>query len=192
MKYYLKKWARTIVGLRKIQNLIIEEAAFSQGDKVIDIGCGTGMLLEQIYGTYGNDVEYMGIEPDEATRLVAEKRLGGKGIKFKRAFAHQLPSVQDYYTHAICMVSFHHFPHDQWKVSLEELKRVMAPKGKLIIVEFGRPTGFLGRLLSLINPCRKLSVGLENYLKIEAKTIGLDFMEEKKQFGYITHLVFTK
>jgi ubiquinone/menaquinone biosynthesis C-methylase UbiE len=188
----LKQWARNILGLKKIQNAVIDEAEFKKEDRVIDIGCGTGSLLSRIHDIYGNSIEYMGIEPDEKTRSVADNCHGEKGIKFKRAFADHLPSVQDYYTHVICMVSFHHFPRESWKACLEECSRILAPGGKLIIVEFGNPVSLKGRILSLVNTCRALAKGIEFFLRTEAPAYNLILIGEKKQFDYISHFIFTK
>jgi ubiquinone/menaquinone biosynthesis C-methylase UbiE len=192
MKYNLKKLGRKIIGLKKIQETIVSEAQFKAGDKVIDVGCGTGMLLEEIYKQYGQSLEYMGVEPEESKLHLAQQFHAGKTIKFKRGFANHLPSIQDYYTHVICMVSFHHFPREEWKECLIELKRVLAPEGKLIIVEFGKPKGILGRFLWFINPCKKISRDVESFLRSEASSLGLRLIDERSQFGYITHLIFTK
>jgi ubiquinone/menaquinone biosynthesis C-methylase UbiE len=186
------QWLRHVIGLGKIHKAIIAESDFAEGDKVIDVGCGPGMLLGTIYESFGEKIEYMGIDPDEKMLRYAQKTYGHTSIKFKRAFANHLPSVQDYYSHVLCVVSFHHFPKGEWKESLDELIRVLAPGGKLIIVEFGAPDGFIGHLLSIFNPCRKLARGLESFIREETENKGLILLEERKQFSYITHLVFTK
>lgn len=192
MIFTLKKWARKIVGLQKIHKVIIAEADFHPGNKVLDVGCGAGMLLGDIYDKFGTSLEYMGIEPDESVRQRAEADHMDKEIKFKRAFANHLPSVQDYYSHIICMVSFHHFPRETWKECLAELRRVLAQGGKLIIVEFGRPTSLVGYILHFVNPCRRLANNLEFFLKSESESFGLRLVGENEQFGYIHHFIFAK
>lgn len=192
MNHTLKKLVRKIVGFKKIQEQIVVEADIQKGDRVMDVGCGRGMLYEELHEN-GLDVEYMGIEPDETKRLYAEQHYAlFAHAKFKRAFALHLPSVQDYYTHVICMLSFHHFPKDEWVLCLKEVVRVLQPGGKLIIVDFGRPKGIIGYFLWCINPCRKISSGIEGFLIDHAQEVGITLVSKKQQFGYITHLIFTK
>ncbi len=181
-----------LISAKKIYAEIIKEADCKAGDKIIDVGCGNGGLLGTFYHQYGDQLEYLGIEPDEKRLHEAQNVYKDTPLRFKRAVANHLPSVQDYYSHVICMVSFHHFPKAQWKESLTELKRVLQPGGKLIIADFGRPRSVKGWFLWFMNTCKGLVKGFQDFLKAEAPAEGLKLIEARQQFGYITHYIYTK
>ena len=50
----------------------IRELKFSQGDKVLDMGCGTGHLSKHIVDIVGSDGFLIGIDPDAERIKIAK------------------------------------------------------------------------------------------------------------------------
>ena len=105
---------------------------------LLDVGCGTGIILSKIHernkklSLYGIDLSPNMIEQ-------TEKRLAGH-VKCIVGDAEALPYEVASFDAVLCSFSFHHYPHPE-KV-LSEMNRILKPSGKLIIVDPWMPTPF--------------------------------------------------
>ncbi len=92
---------------------------------VVDLGGGTGRVLEKLEGNYLGIV----VDPSEGMLEVAKR----KGLLCIRAKAERLPMKTSSIDNVIVVDAFHHF-EDQ-KQALEECVRILRRGGKLILRE---------------------------------------------------------
>jgi ubiquinone/menaquinone biosynthesis C-methylase UbiE len=101
-------------------------------ERVLDLGCGSGWatrLLAQLAG-HGRVV---GIDiSDEMVRQARTESAQSHDIEFRVGSAAQIPSEDNSFDKVLSVESFYYYP-DQYR-ALEELFRVMAPKGWLFIL----------------------------------------------------------
>ena len=103
------------------------------GDRVLDLGCGSGMFLPAIYQR-ARDIHAVDTSPTllgQAQGLVAARGLSG--IVVREANAEQLPYADSHFDALIAVDVLHHF--ERFNRCLEEMWRVVKPGGTLIIFE---------------------------------------------------------
>ena len=104
-------------------------------DNVLDVGCGTGEILNTIKNRYPA-VSLYGIDiSEEMLKKAKEKLLNTAELSLGDAEC--LPYENDYFDLLICSDSFHHYPNPQ--KAIEELYRVLKPDGHLLITDFWKP-----------------------------------------------------
>jgi ubiquinone/menaquinone biosynthesis C-methylase UbiE len=113
-------------------------AAVDQCDcgSVLDVGCGTGALLERILARRP-DVEAWGVDLSPVTIVVARGRLGN-GVDLRVADAEALPLPDAAVDLVVCVDSFHHYPSPT--VALAEMRRVTREGGALVVGEWRMAT----------------------------------------------------
>ncbi len=139
------KWApvydTSILGKQalKLQDHIFGYLYEIRFESVLDVACGTGVLLERVKGvaeTRKQTVRLAGIDLSPGMLEVARKKFGA-GADLRRGRADDLPWGDGNFDVVTCTNSFHHFP-DPDKVLLE-MKRVLKPGGTLIIADVWFP-----------------------------------------------------
>jgi len=107
----------------------------SEGDKVLDLGCGNGRLLEFIDR---RNVDYTGIDVSEDLLKLAKKKYRKKKLKssyrFKKGSFFRLPYKRPWFDKIFSIASFHHIPSVDYRIkALKEMKRVLKKDGTLVI-----------------------------------------------------------
>ncbi len=104
--------------------------------KVLDIACGTGEF-ERLLLNKNPTQKIIGVDISENMLNVARKKYQAySNIKFEQASAHSLPFNSHYFDVVVCANSFHFF--DKPQVALREIKRVLKPDGKVIILDWNK------------------------------------------------------
>jgi ubiquinone/menaquinone biosynthesis C-methylase UbiE len=116
-----------------------QELDASSAHALLDIGGGTGAVVEAVAGGCPRVVV---LEPHERRRRSGAKRR--PQFEFVAGTAERIPFPDATFDRAIASVSLHHF-HDVG-AALAEIRRVLAPGGRLVIFEFD-PRGKQGRFL---------------------------------------------
>lgn len=116
---------------RKLYPALLEVICHSYGNTVLDIGCGTGALLKQVYDEDHRRILY-GI--DISTKMVqkSKERMQDKATIIEGDSEH-LPFKDNTFDIVYCNDSFHHYPNPD-KV-LEQMQRVVKVGGICIIGE---------------------------------------------------------
>jgi ubiquinone/menaquinone biosynthesis C-methylase UbiE len=99
-------------------------------DRVLDLGCGTGWASRRMARVAG---EVIGLDvADEMLRRAEKTSSAFKNIRYVWGSAESIPAADGYFSKVLSVESFYYYA-DQGK-ALDELRRVMAPGGKLFIL----------------------------------------------------------
>lgn len=127
----------TAAQLEPAAKVVVERAAVRSGDRVLDLGCGTGnaALLAAAPG-----VQVIGVDPSPRLLEVASERAEGKGgsVTFQSGEAASIP-LADGSVDVIVSVFGVIFAPDAGAAAAE-MSRVLAPAGRMVLSAW-HPTG---------------------------------------------------
>lgn len=112
--------------------------------RILDIGCGTGTLALRLAAADPH-LQIVGLDGDEQVLARARQKTSGLGqhVSFSAGLAAQLPAPDASFDVAIASLLLHHLaPADKLR-ALREARRVLAPGGRLVIADWGRPHDLL-------------------------------------------------
>ncbi len=134
----------------EINQLIINLLAIKKFHKILDLGCGTGVLSALISKELSEKTGGLSVGIDAAGKMIeaARKKRGSKTCRFEVAAAENLPFDNESFESVVSTMFFHHIQLDLKEKALSEAFRVMRPGGRLVIADMHIPTTFLGALIS--------------------------------------------
>ncbi|HEX4110886.1 MAG TPA: class I SAM-dependent methyltransferase [Solirubrobacteraceae bacterium] len=144
----LTRW----LGVRSAHRRLLGLAGVGAGERVLEIGCGTGNLAV-LLATRCPTAQVAGIDPDPQALARARRKAhrAGASVQLDQGFAEQLPYEDGRFDHVLSALMFHHLPPDGRPAALREVARVLRPGGALHLLDFGagggRPAGLTGRLM---------------------------------------------
>lgn len=116
---------------------LIEQAAIRSGQRILDVGCGTGSLLVQLKRRYA-EAEAVGLDPDP--RALARARRKGRRAGFMyqldHGFADELPYADASFDCVVSSFMFHHLEDADRSRMLGEVRRVLKPGARLHLMDF--------------------------------------------------------
>lgn len=101
-------------------------------DDVLDVGCGTGPVIELLAKKYP-EKHFVGLDITPAMIEVARSK-GLPNAEFVVGDAESLPFGDEGFDAILCSNSFHHYPNPG--AFLREAHRVLRPGGKLILRDY--------------------------------------------------------
>ncbi len=110
----------------------LKKIELNSGDRLLDIGCGTGALLEAIEKRYP-DAILAGVDPTREMLDIAGKRLSNK-VHIEQGWAEKLPFEDETFDIVVCCSMFHYIREPM--VALNEIMRVLKPAGRLVITDW--------------------------------------------------------
>jgi ubiquinone/menaquinone biosynthesis C-methylase UbiE len=120
---------------------LVEQADLRPGQRVLEVGCGTGTLLMSIAHAQPA-VELTGLDPD-AKALDRAKRKADRAsipLRFERGFSDTLPFPDASFDRVFSCLMLHHLNDAGEKVrTLREIRRVLKPGGRLHLLDFVHP-----------------------------------------------------
>lgn len=125
----------SLLGIGPTRRRLIEQAAIQPGQRVLEIGCGTGslsLLIKQLYP--GADVT--GLDPDPKALARARAKRGADTIHFDRGFSDALPYPDASFDRVFSSFMFHHLKPAEREPTLREVRRALKPGGSLHLVDF--------------------------------------------------------
>ena len=116
--------------------------------KLLDIGCGTGVMLQTVYNEYEKKANLFGVDLSHEMVKISRQNLCGKNVQIIHGTLETVELPINYFDITLCMHSFHHYPKPLR--SLWHMAKVLHKNGVLIIAD-NRYTGWkrLERNLSL-------------------------------------------
>lgn len=103
-----------------------------EGERVLDVGCGNGRLLSALKE---KKINYIGIDSSGKLISIAREKFSNvENAKFLVVEALNLPFGDNYFHKAYSIAVLHHIPSLEYRLKfLEEIKRVLKPKGLLLL-----------------------------------------------------------
>jgi ubiquinone/menaquinone biosynthesis C-methylase UbiE len=140
----------SLMGFDRARQELISGANLSGGERVLDVGCGTGALVVMLKRQYPA-VDVVGLDPDpKALRRARTKATRAPvSVQFDQAFADELPYRDSSFDRVLSSFMFHHLKEDEREKMLREVSRVLKSGGSFHLVDFvmdHASHGFLSRL----------------------------------------------
>lgn len=130
-----------LLGMGRVYDALVDQADLGAGQRVVEIGCGTGNLTTRVKRAYPA-VDIVGTDPDPRALARAQRKAKGMtGIRFEHAYAQDLPFEVGEFDRALSSMMLHHLDEDTKSAAVAELFRVLRPGGRLDIVDIGGDAG---------------------------------------------------
>lgn len=142
-RYDLAAWLFAHGRERRLRERMIAVAGLKAGEEVLDIGCGTGTLAIAAARHVVPAGRIWGIDPSgpmvaRARRKAAKARVD---VDFQVAVAENLPFPENRFDVVLSTLMLHHLPRNTRHDCAKEVCRVLKRGGRILAVDFGRPTG---------------------------------------------------
>lgn len=110
---------------------IIRGLNIAPGSTVLDVGCGTGILIPYLLAAVGPAGRIVALDIAEAMLERAQSKGFPANVEFICADVVSIPYPDATFDEVICNSAFPHFPHKL--KALKEMARVLKPGGRVII-----------------------------------------------------------
>lgn len=143
----LSRYYDYLAGLfeKKYRNIALQRLSIKQGETVLEIGFGTGDCLKQIAKSVGKTGRAHGIDISSGMLEVTKNRLGKAELLDKvelyRGDAMSMPFNADMFDAVFMSFTLELFDTPDIPKVLEEIKRVLKPKGRLGVVSMSKENG---------------------------------------------------
>ena len=112
---------------RPVQEAVLDELRRASPRRILDVGCGTGILTERLAGELGAELV---VGCDFSLGMLEQARSRGPG-PWVQGDAQRLPLVARCVDAVVSTESFHWYPEPD--AALAELHRVLSPGGRLVV-----------------------------------------------------------
>lgn len=134
------------VGLgRGFRTQTLRYAEIQPGERILDVGCGTGVLTRRALDGAGPSGSAVGIDPASKMIRVARETAAqiNSRAEFKVAAIEALPFADTSCDLVLSSLMLHHLPPDTKRQGLAEVYRVLKPGGRFVIADFAPPSNRL-------------------------------------------------
>ncbi|HLE18635.1 MAG TPA: methyltransferase domain-containing protein [Syntrophales bacterium] len=127
---------------RVFRDATLRYAALNPGERVLDVGCGTGVLTRLAAEIVGQEGRAVGIDVAPMMISIAKENATREKIRtdFRVATIENLPFEDNSFDCVLSSLMIHHLPPDLKLTGLTEVYRVLKPGGRLLAVDIHRPT----------------------------------------------------
>lgn len=114
-------------GAEPVFNLLRSEIQLRDGERVLDVGCGTGSFARLFPNSY------TGIDPSE--KYIAFARTRHRDADFRVMDALRMTFPDGSFNHIICIQVSHHLSDDILAAAVREMKRVCGRGGRVYLID---------------------------------------------------------
>ena len=187
----------TLGHIRRLRALTVDAALLKPGEKVLDVGCGTGGVTIPAKLRVGDKGSAAGIDPAPEMIAVAQKKAARAklDVDFRVGVIESLPYPDASFDVVTSSLMMHHLPKDLQVKGLVEIRRVLKPGGRLLIADMIRVSASLhDRLFGILTlhggqgqrfgikelPELVTSAGFENVQQLDERFLTIGFVRSLK------------
>jgi ubiquinone/menaquinone biosynthesis C-methylase UbiE len=131
----------------KFKSLLVRQANVQPGDRILDVGCGTGtlaVLLKQAVP----EAHVVGIDADRAALGIARMKAAEAEveIEFHEALAWDAPFEPESFERVVSSLVLHHLRDGDKLRTLQKVREWLGPDGELHIADWGKAQNALMRV----------------------------------------------
>ncbi len=132
---------------RPNSRMVIELAKVKAGDRVLDVGCGTGSLTLTAKSYAGPSGQVYGIDaaPEMIEAAKNKAMQAGAAVNFEVGLIEALDFPEASFDVVISRLAIHHLPEDLKERGFAEMLRVLKAGGQLLIADFKPPSNPVAR-----------------------------------------------
>jgi ubiquinone/menaquinone biosynthesis C-methylase UbiE len=125
----------------RFKELLVEQAAPAPGQRILDLGCGTGTLAIQVKQREPG-AAVAGLDADPAMLSQARSKAERAGVKLEltEGYSTALPYESQSFDRVLSTLFFHHLDPEPKRQSAREIARVLRKGGELHVADWGRPS----------------------------------------------------
>ena len=125
----------------RFKELLLEQAAPAPGQRILDLGCGTGTLAIQLKrlepGAY---VTGLDADPEMLSRARSKAERAGVTLEFTEGYSTTLPHKSGSFDRVLSTLFFHHLDPEPKRQTAREIARILREGGELHVADWGRPS----------------------------------------------------
>lgn len=131
---YENKWQDYLVHTHKE---FLQRVEVNEGDRILDVSCGTGLLAEELISANAPFSELVLNDISHEMISIAKKRLNDlPNVSFTEFPAGQIHHLNKTFDLILCLNAFHHYEHQEQVV--QNFHNLLAPGGKVCILDWNR------------------------------------------------------
>ena len=136
--YDLTVWLAFFGKEQAFRDKVLDIARLAIGESVLDVGCGTGTLAIAAKRRVGPTGAVHGVDASTEMLVRAEKKAkkAGGEVFFRNTLAESLPFADAHFDAVLSTVMFHHLPRKARLQCAREIRRVLKPDGRVLVVDF--------------------------------------------------------
>jgi demethylmenaquinone methyltransferase/2-methoxy-6-polyprenyl-1,4-benzoquinol methylase/phosphoethanolamine N-methyltransferase len=140
----------TLGGETRLREITLDLVGLMPGEKVLDVGCGTGSLAMTAKRRVGPAGAVVGIDaaPEMVARARKKAARAAADVRFETSIIESLPFGSGEFDVVLSSLMIHHLPRSIRPAAFAEVYRVLKPGGRFLAVDFQPPSGGLGRFLT--------------------------------------------
>jgi ubiquinone/menaquinone biosynthesis C-methylase UbiE len=176
--------------LEQVWQRLVDRAELAHGERVIDVGCGTGKVPIVAAKIVLPGGKVIGVDASAEMIVIARKRArhADVDVEFRRAAMEDLPFPDGSFDVVLSCQALHHVPREAKFQALSEMWRILRPGGRLLLLDHGEPYRWYLKILFYPFRWNIFEFQAENFRgqvpKIIANAFG-DVEEVDRFFGWM-------
>ncbi|HBY95378.1 MAG TPA: methyltransferase type 11 [Chloroflexi bacterium] len=175
---------RWIIRESRFKTRLVEQAHVEAGQRVLDLGCGTGTLTILVKQAHP-EAEVIGLDGDRAVLEIARAKAAKADVAvfWTQGMAFQLPYADNSFDRILSGLVFHHLTTENKRRTFREIFRVLRPGGELHVADFGRPHNAGAYFISLlVGRFEEATANVRGLLPEMFREAGLSRVAETNRF----------